>query len=138
MTLGRMIYFFLPEKKVFGVKASSLARYFVVLDIVSFVVQGVGGSMISPGADPSVVMTGIHVYMGGIGLQEFFICVFTVLIVTFHRRMLVLEQRGETRGRTRWMRLTFTVYAVLGLITVSSCRLIIPPFRRLYSLLYMG
>ncbi len=119
MTLGRMIYFFLPEKKLFGVKGQSLAKYFVLLDIVSFIVQGVGGSIISPGADPSTLLVGIHTYMAGIGVQELFICIFTVLVVTFHRRMLVLERMGETRGRTKWKRLTFTLYAVLALISVS-------------------
>ncbi|KAI9826697.1 MAG: hypothetical protein M1826_006579 [Phylliscum demangeonii] len=118
MTFGRMIYYFLPEKKLFGIKAPSLARYFVGLDIVSFIIQGVGGSMISPGADPKVIQTGIHVYMGGIGLQEFFIVVFIGLVVTFHRRMLMLEHKGELRGRSRWMRLTFTIYGVLALITM--------------------
>ena len=122
MTLGRMIYFYLPEQKIFGIKARRLAMYFVLLDIVSFIIQGVGGSMISPTADKNVILTGIHLYMAGIGVQEFFIAIFIVIAVTFHRRMLVLEQRGETRRRTKWLRLIVTLYAVLVMITVS-----IPP-----------
>jgi len=33
MVFGRMVYFFLPEQKVFGVRAIHMARWFVWLDI---------------------------------------------------------------------------------------------------------
>ncbi|KAI4124591.1 MAG: hypothetical protein LQ347_005680, partial [Umbilicaria vellea] len=37
MVLGRMIYFFLPEKNIFGVKAASVAKYFVWLDVIRII-----------------------------------------------------------------------------------------------------
>ncbi|KAI9760598.1 MAG: hypothetical protein M4579_001567 [Chaenotheca gracillima] len=118
MVLGRMIYYYLPEKKIYGIKAASLAKYFVCADIFSFIIQGVGGSMTSSVTDTSIVMTGIHIYMGGIGAQELFILTFTALVITFHRRMIAVRQQGrETAGRTGWLRLTITLYLVLALIT---------------------
>lgn len=120
MVLGRMIYFFLPERIIFGVKAASVAKYFVWLDVVSFTVQVVGGVMLSMNASATATLDGTHIYMGGVGLQECFILCFMALAITFHRRMLVLESRGETAGRRGWKKLLFTLYAVLTLITV--CR----------------
>ena len=122
MTLGRMVYYFLPEKKVAGITARKLATYFVCMDILSFAVQGVGGSMASGGQQESAsaVMTGIHVYMAGIGLQEFFILIFLCLAISFHRRMLFLEKSGALvtiHLNPRWRPLLYALYATLGLIT---------------------
>ena len=39
MVLGRMIYYFVPEQKVLGVKAVKIAKIFVWLDVASFIVQ---------------------------------------------------------------------------------------------------
>ncbi|KAI9773238.1 MAG: hypothetical protein M1839_002200 [Geoglossum umbratile] len=118
MLMGRMIHFYLPEKKLCGFKAPSLAKYFVCFDILSFIVQGIGGSMISPGASSQTIMNGIHVYMGGIGLQELFILAFLSLVAVFHRRMRALAREGEVVIKEGWKRLTWTLYVVLGLITV--------------------
>lgn len=121
MILGRMIYYYLPEKKLLGIGAQRFAVYFVCMDIIAFIVQGVGGSMASggPGTDPESVMLGIHVYMGGIGLQEFFILIFVGLAIIFHRRML-RGARGEIihEGNTGWKPLLYALYASLGLITI--------------------
>src|ERR1700761_2992671 len=75
MTFARLVFYILPEKRVV-IKASSMAKYFVILDIFSFAIQGVGGVMASPGSSSSTVMNGVHVYMIGIGVQEFFILLF--------------------------------------------------------------
>jgi hypothetical protein len=118
MILGRMIYYYLPEKKLLGIGAQRFAVYFVCMDIIAFIVQGVGGSMASGGGtDPESVMLGIHVYMGGIGLQELFILIFLSLAIMFHRRML---RGGEiiTGAKPSWKPLLYALYASLGLITI--------------------
>ena len=121
MILGRMIYYFLPEQKVFGIEGRKFAVYFVCFDIVSFAVQGVGGSIASggPNEDPNTILLGIHVYMGGIGLQEFFILCFMALAIQFHRRMLVLERQGAIDSyKPSWRPLLYALYASLICITV--------------------
>ena len=123
MTLGRMVYYFLPERKVMGITARKLATYFVCMDILSFAVQGVGGSMASGGPQESTdaVMAGIHVYMAGIGIQEFFILIFLWLAISFHRRTLFLEKSGAlvtVQLNPRWRPLLYTLYTTLGLITI--------------------
>jgi uncharacterized integral membrane protein len=39
MVMGRMIYFFVPEQKVFGIKGIKIAKIFVWLDVLSFLTQ---------------------------------------------------------------------------------------------------
>lgn len=47
MVLGRMIHFFLPERRCFGIAARRLTVIFLLLDIFSFLVQGASGSLMS-------------------------------------------------------------------------------------------
>jgi len=122
MVLGRMIYYFLPEQKVLGIHATRFTRYFVLMDILAFAIQGTGGSIMSGGPDESMkaVKTGLHIYMAGIGLQQAFILFFVSTAIIFHRRVLVLEREGvlAQKGKTSWRPLLYTLYASLGLITV--------------------
>jgi len=122
MILGRMIYYFLPEKTLFHVHASKFSMLFVGLDIISFLVQATGGIILS-GTNESehVINLGKNIYMGGIGMQQFFIVIFFALTIVFHRRILVLERDGilSERGKAPWRRLLYTLYASLVLITVG-------------------
>lgn len=75
--------------------------------------------MISPGTSASTLMTGIHVYMGGIGLQEFCILIFTAIATRFMFIMRRQEKYGQvidSRPRN-WRRLLYVLYASLALIT---------------------
>src|SRR5690348_5998954 len=73
MTLGRMIHFYDERKQLAGLSARGFTRLFVACDIISFVVQVAGAGMSgAQGIPPSLNMLGVHIYMGGIGLQQFF------------------------------------------------------------------
>jgi hypothetical protein len=54
-------------------------------------------------------------------MQQFFILVFFMLAIQFHRRVLVLERQDVliSNGKTEWRRLLYTLYASLILITVG-------------------
>lgn len=74
--------------------------------------------MISPGASPTALMNGIHIYMGGIGLQQFCILIFTGIATGFYIAMRRLEQSGQILDRPHnWRTLLFVLYASLALIT---------------------
>jgi hypothetical protein len=120
MLLARMIYFFIPTKSLCHIKPAVLAIIFVSLDITSFIIQLVGGGMAGPGQSPEAVMKGIHIYMGGIGLQEFFIVVFFGLAIKFHIEMLKLERTGVLQGKpkAKWRWMIFALYGSLIAITV--------------------
>ena len=67
IVLARMIHFFIPSHRVFHIPAIALAATFVALDIISFVIQLVGGGMATPTASTAQQQKGINIYMGGIG-----------------------------------------------------------------------
>ncbi|KAF8587695.1 RTA1-domain-containing protein, partial [Ramaria rubella] len=113
MILGRMIHFFLPDQMVLGIKAKRLTLLFVLLDVTAFIVQGGGATMLSSN-DPKTIELGLHVYMGGVGLQELFIIFFSFLAISFHKKVKNLNT-GRT---TKWKPLLYTLYASLVLITI--------------------
>ncbi|KAJ6486509.1 RTA1 like protein-domain-containing protein [Mycena vitilis] len=109
--MSRLVYFFVPEKKAMGISARRLSLCFVLLDITAFLAQAGGGSIIS-NTDTKIALLGIHIYMGGIGLQQFFVLIFTGLVIRFHRKMLQLD------GPLDWKRPLYVMYTSLGLITI--------------------
>ncbi|KAF4333239.1 RTA1-like protein [Fusarium beomiforme] len=121
MTLGRMVYYFIPSQSLIRMPAATLAAVFVGLDILSFIIQLIGGSMASPGSPPDEQMKAVHIYMGGIGLQEFFIVIFVVLCVLFQKKMHAIERqhRGFKAFFTSdWGMLLCTLYFSLAMISV--------------------
>lgn len=121
MVLGRLLYFFHPARTIMSIPASGLAFAFVALDFISFVIQLVGGSWSGPNDPTNKVMQGIHIYMGGIGLQQFFIFIFLGLAIKFHLEMKAFERQGSLdAGKKGWMKLLWATYASLGFITVCA------------------
>jgi len=137
MVLGRMIHFFVPEQKIWGIRARKLAVWFVCADMLSFLTQLGGGSLIQNNNGSSVIMTGIHIYMGGIGLQEFFILIFTAFAFRFRTQMLRIERSGQIgqygegqflpvglENPSRKPRWNFLLYALLGTLALITTRII--------------
>ena len=127
MTLGRMIYYYVPERKLAGLSARHYGMLFVVLDIVAFLVQLGGASLTTNTSEETkLVLLGLHLYMGGIGMQEFFILVFLGLTIYLHREMIRMEAGGQIgmeklqTGRFSWRWLFYSIYFALGMITVSQ------------------
>ena len=115
MVMGRMVYNFTPSASILKVKAWRFGLYFVLLDILAFMVQVVGALMASGGHHPKMTLLGIHIYMGGIGFQQLCILLFLALAVRFH---LKLRQQPPSRQRSTGLLLLYIEYAVVLLITV--------------------
>lgn len=47
MVVGRIVYFWLPDKRIWGIRATSLTRWFVWFDVIVFLIQAAGGMMLS-------------------------------------------------------------------------------------------
>lgn len=127
MTFARMVHYFLPDKKVWIFKATGMSKWFVWADILSFIVQAAGGIMSSPGGSSGTVQTGLHIYTGGVALQELFILCFLGLMVVFHRKALQLlnspiplENDIGSEMPKRWKGLLYTLYVALAFISVSK------------------
>ena len=116
MVLGRMVYNYTFSAKILKVKAWRFGLIFVLLDIFAFVVQLVGATMASGTDVPKhQVQLGLHIYMGGIGLQQFFVFCFLALAFQFQKQM-ARDIPGASRSRP--MLLLYIVYTVLTLITI--------------------
>lgn len=125
MTLGRMIYFFVEDRKLAGISAQNYGVIFVWLDVIAFLVQLAGASITSQtDTSQSTIMIGVHIYMGGIGVQELFIVIFTCLFVKLHRKLLhaerigVLDMEKAHRGSLNWRWVFYGTYISLAMITV--------------------
>ncbi|CAM1511689.1 Fc.00g092020.m01.CDS01 [Cosmosporella sp. VM-42] len=114
MTVARMIYFSLPEKKIWGIRAIRLTVIFIWLDVFCFLVQGGGGALLSNNDSQSTVRTGQKIYMAGIGVQMAFILLFGVMTAWFYYRLVQI--RGHDLGRIKF--LIWTMLAVLILVTI--------------------
>lgn len=129
MTLGRMIQFFVPEQRLVGLSARRFGLIFVCLDVFTFIIQLVGvGILVQMDADTDTVLRGVHIYMGGIALQEAFIIVFIGLTIHLHRKLLAMERAGlqvdkMTRISFNWRWLFYTLYFALTMIMVRESRL---------------
>lgn len=121
MTLGRMIHFFHPSRSLFRIPATTVAATFVLLDVLSFVIQLVGGGMAGPDSPPDAQRRGLNIYMTGISLQEFFVVVFICLCIKFQRDMINYTPNSvRLLGfvETAWGPLLAILYTCLSLITV--------------------
>ena len=120
MVFARIAHFYSPTRKVWFFSPSSLALVFVTFDLISFVVQLIGGGMAGPGASPESQKKGLDLYMGGIGMQEGFIALFFGLAVKFHRDQLRAERSGILRADkiAGWRQLVWALYLCLLAITV--------------------
>ncbi|KAM3511508.1 hypothetical protein MY11210_004866 [Beauveria gryllotalpidicola] len=63
MTVARMVYFGLPDKKIWGVRAVKLTVLFVWLDVVCFLVQLGGGLLLSNHDNANLAPIGMKVYI---------------------------------------------------------------------------
>ncbi|KAF2874642.1 RTA1 like protein-domain-containing protein [Massariosphaeria phaeospora] len=123
MVFARIVHFYSPTRKIWFFSPSILALVFVTLDIVSFVIQLVGGGMAGPGASPESQKKGLNIYMGGIGMQEGFIVLFLGLVITFHRDQLQAERVGRLTadkiGGWKWL-----IWALYGCLLAITIRII--------------
>ncbi|KAL2074073.1 hypothetical protein VTL71DRAFT_7851 [Oculimacula yallundae] len=119
MVLGRMIHFYIPTHRLLGLKASTFASSFVLLDIICFIIQLIGGGMAGVGAPPEQMKTGLDIYKAGIALQEVFVIFFLGLAAYFHVTMWKLERNGILPlEKKTWPRLLGAVY--MSLVFISA------------------
>ncbi|KAL8750346.1 MAG: hypothetical protein Q9199_007128 [Rusavskia elegans] len=133
--MGRMVYNFTSKARLFGIKAWRFTLYFVVLDIVAFIVQAGGASSASGQGESEhdillgeqyqqppnlaiivllIIPEGLHIYMGGVGFQQIFVLVFFYIAFRFQQQV-----RQENPDRLyQALLLLYVEYAALILITV--------------------
>ncbi|KAL7916612.1 RTA1 like domain-containing protein [Trichoderma velutinum] len=113
-----MMWNYIPSAKIYRITAWSFSAYFVIFDIIALLIQvaGAASSGASRTADQQV-LNAIHIYMGGVALQQFFILVFLVYAIKFHRTILGQVRQG-VEGVSSAFPLLYAIYIVLMLITM--------------------
>ncbi len=111
MVFGRMVWNFTDDQRL-GIRPWRITTLFVVLDIVALSIQVYGVIKAAGYQVPQdEVLKGLHIYMGGVGLQQASILVLFAMAVLLRRKIRVEQKRA--------LPLLYTLYAVLALITVS-------------------
>ncbi|EHK48506.1 hypothetical protein TRIATDRAFT_290167 [Trichoderma atroviride IMI 206040] len=92
---GRMVWAYTATHKLWRIKAWQFGFIFILLDIVAFVVQVVGAVQATgSNTTDQQVLNGLHIYMGGVGLQLVFILIFCIYALRFY-----LETRQSPDAR---------------------------------------
>lgn len=115
MVVARLVHFTLPDKSIWGIRGIKLTTLFVGLDILSFIVQLGGGSMLSNNDHPDIAQIGMKVYVAGIGVQLAFVVIFGGMTIWYY--VLVHRLRRGQMGMLRY--LVWVMLLVLALIVVS-------------------
>jgi hypothetical protein len=119
MTVARLVYYVLPDQTLCRVKATMLTKLLVWFDIVCFLIQAAGGSMMSDDdVTSSIVRTGQKVYMVGCGVQLGFILVFCGMMGRLRFKMSRDSRPVPNLGQVKL--LIWIMFAVLTLIVVSA------------------
>ncbi|PWY79248.1 hypothetical protein BO70DRAFT_338439 [Aspergillus heteromorphus CBS 117.55] len=115
MVMGRMVWNFTDDARVLKVRPWHFGLFFVVLDVIAFIIQVYGAAQAAGNnVAYSVEMTGLHIYMGGVGVQQLFVLVFVVCAVLFNRKIR-LQRRSDA---TQALLLLYVLYVCLALITM--------------------
>ncbi|KAL7782590.1 RTA1 like domain-containing protein [Trichoderma afarasin] len=120
MVFGRMVWNYTDDRRVWRVKAQHFGFVFVLLDIVSFVIQVYGAARATAKDAPTdKVLQGLHIYMAGVGIQQLFILVFCLFALRLLFR--VRKESNEKAKSTKLspaMLLLYTQFVVLALISL--------------------
>lgn len=111
--LGKLIYDLGPRSSI--ISAKWYAIVFCTCDVVSLIVQAIGGAQASEATTDSAMELGTHIMVAGIGFQLLTMTLFVGLLVDFLRR--VLRTQGEFRGGssnvvTKGMKLVFVALVI--------------------------
>ncbi|KAF4157734.1 hypothetical protein CNMCM6936_003258 [Aspergillus lentulus] len=121
MILGRTIKF-LHAERLSPVPTRWMTKVFVAGDILSFILQGAGGGVMSAGSANSQDI-GTYIIVAGLGVQLLFFGVFVFVACIFHFRFSGSQIAGTSR-KVPWLRswngLLWVLYLVSGLILIRS------------------
>ncbi|KAM0141532.1 hypothetical protein ACHAO1_001720 [Botrytis cinerea] len=118
MVMGRMIWNYAIEAKIWKITAWRFGLYFVILDVAALLIQIYGAATAaSDNASADETLQGLHVYMVGVGIQQFFIFVFLFFAFKFHQTLRSQSRQNVYTSRQAWS-LLYALYAVILLITI--------------------
>ncbi|KAG5287257.1 7-aminocholesterol resistance protein RTA1 [Histoplasma ohiense] len=118
MELGRIIAI-LQGEKLSIIRRTWMTKIFVSGDILSFVVQGAGGGIMSSGAKSNLSL-GQKVIIVGLCIQLTCFGLFVIVSAIFHRRMAARPTTASLSIQVPWHKYMYSLYAVSSLIIIRS------------------
>ncbi|KAI9373390.1 RTA1 like protein-domain-containing protein [Aspergillus egyptiacus] len=120
MLLGRIIRA-LNAGSISPIRPAWMTKIFVTGDVLSFLLQSGGGGIQATAKDASGADTGEKMILGGLFVQIVFFCIFILVSITFHRRMLATPFHHSGSGSALpWSKYLKILYLVSVLILVRS------------------
>ncbi|KAH8667792.1 RTA1 like protein-domain-containing protein [Ilyonectria robusta] len=119
MILGRIIRI-LEAEKLSIVRVNWLTKIFVLGDVLSFVVQTIGGVILSNSDSKNGIDEGQDIVLGGLAIQIAFFGVFISVISVFHYRIVRNPTSASIQTTLSWKRYIFVLYGASLLIMVRS------------------
>ncbi|PYH87458.1 RTA1 like protein [Aspergillus ellipticus CBS 707.79] len=119
MVLGRIIRLVDGDARA-PIRPSKLTKIFVTGDILSFLLQSGGGSILAQAKSASKMQLGSRVIVIGLFVQIIFFGVFIAVSYTFHRQIRARPTEKSVSLPVPWERLIFVLYAVSALIMARS------------------
>ncbi|KAH6884869.1 RTA-like protein [Thelonectria olida] len=121
MVLGRLILF-LRAPRLSPIKPTRLTKVFVAGDVISFLMQCMGGGLL---AKQSTFSTGQTVILIGLAVQIIFFGLFIVAAVVFHIRVInrpppLLPVEDSGKWLQGWRGVLMVLYLSSGLVFVRS------------------
>ena len=103
------------------VRSTWLTKIFVGGDVLCFLVQAAGASMLAKtDASKATKDLGKIIVLAGLIIQLFVFGFFVVVAAVFHVRARKIEAKGPLVQAFQWQKYLFMLYAVSGLITVRN------------------
>ncbi|KAL1886070.1 hypothetical protein Cpir12675_006870 [Ceratocystis pirilliformis] len=119
MILGRLIAL-LEAQQYSLVRPSWLTKFFLVGDIASILLQGIGGGKLANADTASQKSSGENLIVGGLVIQIMFFTLFMVVTCIFHMRIRKNPTSAIKRLDNTWHRLLIVLYVASLLILVRS------------------
>ncbi|PGH04105.1 hypothetical protein AJ80_08567 [Polytolypa hystricis UAMH7299] len=118
MELGRIVALVQGEQYII-LRRTWMTKIFVTGDIMSFVVQGAGGGIMSSGT-PSNLSLGQNIIILGLAIQLLFFSFFIIVSLIFHRRMTAYPTAPSLSLPFSWRKHLYALYAASVLIMLRS------------------
>ncbi|KAG5660911.1 hypothetical protein KAF25_002554, partial [Fusarium avenaceum] len=119
MILGRLIRA-LDAEHLSLIRTRWLTKIFVLGDILSFVVQGIGGGIMAGADNKDKVNLGQNAILVGLGIQILFFVGFIIVISIFHYRIRNQPTRISQETTLPWDQYILVLYFVSVLIMIRS------------------
>ena len=89
---------------------------FIPADILSLLLQGIGGALSAGGSSPALLQTGTNIAIAGICFQVFSLVIFGLLATTFFARVWRARQASSKQAASVVSSPSFRAYAVATLV----------------------